>query len=153
MKARMNHYEVNPKAYETMLGLEKFSTSSGLDHTLYELIKIRASQINGCAFCLDMHTEALLKVSGNERRIHLISVWRESPFFTEAERAALELTEAVTLISDGGVPQSLYERVREHFDEKQYVALIMAIVTINGWNRLAISTGMFPGCLDPQSGK
>ncbi|WP_163853993.1 carboxymuconolactone decarboxylase family protein [Paenibacillus elgii] len=152
MKVRMNHYEVNPKAYETMLGLEKFA-SSGLDHTLYELIKIRASQINGCAFCLDMHTEALLKVSGNERRIHLISVWRESPFFTEAERVALELTEAVTLISDGGVPQSLYERVREHFDEKQYVALIMAIVTINGWNRLAISTGMFPGCLDPKSGK
>ncbi|GLI08072.1 alkyl hydroperoxide reductase AhpD [Paenibacillus tyrfis] len=153
MKVRMNHYEVNPKAYETMLGLEKFAASSGLDHTLYELIKIRASQINGCAFCLDMHTEALLKVSGNERRIHLISVWREAPFFTEAERVALELTEAVTLISDGGVPQSLYERVREHFDEKQYVALIMAIVTINGWNRLAISTGMFPGCLDPQSGK
>ncbi|MCP1311142.1 carboxymuconolactone decarboxylase family protein [Paenibacillus tyrfis] len=153
MKVRMNHYEVNPKAYETMLGLEKFAASSGLDQTLYELIKIRASQINGCAFCLDMHTEALLKVSGNERRIHLISVWRESPFFTEAERAALELTEAVTLISDGGVPQSLYERVREHFDEKQYVALIMAIVTINSWNRLAISTGMFPGCLDPQPTK
>ncbi|KZE77562.1 hypothetical protein AV654_21035 [Paenibacillus elgii] len=152
MKVRMNHYEVNPKAYETMLGLEKFA-ASGLDHTLYELIKIRASQINGCAFCLDMHTEALLKVSGNERRIHLISVWREAPFFTEAERVALELTEAVTLISDGGVPQSLYERVREHFDEKQYVALIMAIVTINGWNRLAISTGMFPGCLDPKSDK
>ncbi|MCP3773686.1 carboxymuconolactone decarboxylase family protein [Paenibacillus sp. MZ04-78.2] len=151
MKVRMNHYEVNPKVYETMLGLEKLIASSGLDHTLYELIKIRASQMNGCAFCLDMHTQALLKAGGNEHRIHLISVWRESPFFTEAERAALELTEAVTLISDGGVPQSLYERVREHFDEKQYVTLIMAIVTINGWNRLAISTGMFPGCLDPQS--
>ncbi len=153
MKVRLNHYEVNPKLYETMLGLEKLIASTGLDRTLYELIKIRASQINGCSFCVDMHTKALLKAGGNDHRIHLIAVWRESPFFTEAERAALELTEAVTRIADGGVPQSLYERVREHFDESQYVALITAIVTINGWNRIAVSTGMFPGCLDPQPAK
>jgi AhpD family alkylhydroperoxidase len=106
-----------------------------------------ASQINGCAFCLDMHTRELRKMGETEERIYLLSAWREAPIYTDKERAALELTEAVTRISEQGVPQELYERVQAHFDEKEFVTLIMAINTINAWNRLAISTGMFPGCM------
>jgi len=144
MNVRINHMEANPEAYNTMVKLESFIRNSGLDRTLYELIKIRASQINGCAFCLDMHTRELRGMGESEQRVHLISVWREVPFFTEKERAALALAEAVTRISEADVPQPLYESVREHFSEQEYVTLIMAINTINCWNRIAISTGMFP---------
>ncbi|WP_127531760.1 carboxymuconolactone decarboxylase family protein [Paenibacillus kobensis] len=144
MKQRINPQQANPEAYNAMLKLEGYISESGLDRTLYELIKIRASQINGCAFCLNMHTQELRGMGESEQRVHLISVWREAPFYTEKERAALELTEAVTRISEAGVPQSLYERVREHFTEQEFVTLIMAINTINGWNRIAVSTGMIP---------
>lgn len=142
MKARLNHHQVNPEAYQTMLKLEKFVNESGLDKKLIELIKIRASQINGCAFCLDMHTQDVRKLGETEQRIYLLSVWRESAVYTDAERAVLALTEAVTVITANGVSEELYQQVREHFDENQYVALIMAINTINSWNRLAISAGM-----------
>ncbi|GEC93446.1 MULTISPECIES: carboxymuconolactone decarboxylase family protein [Brevibacillus] len=142
MKARFNHRTTNPEAYQTMLKLEKFVNESGLDKKLIELIKIRASQINGCAFCMDMHTQDARKLGETEQRIYLLSVWRESAVYTEAERAVLALTEAVTVITANGVSEELYQQVREHFDENQYVALIMAINTINSWNRLAISTGM-----------
>ncbi|TBL79949.1 carboxymuconolactone decarboxylase family protein [Paenibacillus thalictri] len=150
MKVRINHQKANPEVYRTMLKLEQFIKSSGLDPVLYELIKIRASQINGCAFCLDMHTTDLRKMGESERRINLISVWRETTFFTDKEKAALELTEAVTLISQGGVTDALYDKVRSHYDESEYATLIMAINTINNWNRIAISTGMFPGCFDQE---
>lgn len=142
MQARINHRTVNPEAYQTMLKLEKFVNESGLDKKLIELIKIRASQINGCAFCMDMHTQDARKLGETEQRIYLLSVWRESAVYTEAERAVLALTEAVTVITANGVSEKLYQQVREHFDENQYVALIMAINTINSWNRIAISTGM-----------
>ncbi|MBG9941476.1 carboxymuconolactone decarboxylase family protein [Brevibacillus formosus] len=142
MQARINHRTVNPEAYQTMLKLEKFVNESGLDKKLIELIKIRASQINGCAFCMDMHTQDARKLGETEQRIYLLSVWRESAVYTEAERAVLALTEAVTVITANGVSEELYQQVREHFDENQYVALIMAINTINCWNRIAISTGM-----------
>ncbi|OUQ89908.1 hypothetical protein B5G50_03170 [Brevibacillus brevis] len=142
MQARINHRAVNPEAYQTMLKLEKFVNESGLDKKLIELIKIRASQINGCAFCMDMHTQDARKLGETEQRIYLLSVWRESAVYTEAERAVLALTEAVTVITANGVSEELYQQVREHFDENQYVFLIMAINTINCWNRIAISTGM-----------
>lgn len=142
MQARINHHAVNPEAYQIMLKLEKFVNGSGLDKKLIELIKIRASQINGCAFCMDMHTQDARKLGETEQRIYLLSVWRESAVYTEAERAVLALTEAVTVITANGVSEELYQQVREHFDENQYVSLIMAINTINCWNRIAISTGM-----------
>lgn len=148
MSLRLNYYAACPEAQQTMRKLEEFIKESGLDRTLYEQIKIRASQINGCAFCVDMHTRELRAMGETEQRVHLISVWRESPCFTDKERAVLELTEAVTRIAEQGVPAGLYERVRQHFDEREYTVLIMAINTINGWNRLAISTGMYPGCFD-----
>ncbi|NRS51639.1 carboxymuconolactone decarboxylase family protein [Brevibacillus sp. HB2.2] len=142
MQARINHRTVNPEAYQIMLKLEKFVNESGLDKKLIELIKIRASQINGCAFCMDMHTQDARKLGETEQRIYLLSVWRESAVYTEAERTVLALTEAVTVITANGVSEELYQQVREHFDENQYVSLIMAINTINCWNRIAISTGM-----------
>ena len=123
--------------------LFNYTTQIRYDKKLIELIKIRASQINGCAFCMDMHTQDARKLGETEQRIYLLSVWRESAVYTDAERAALALTEAVTLITKDGVPDALYQQVREHFDENQYTAMIMAINTINSWNRIAISTGMF----------
>lgn len=146
MKLRMNHREVNPEGFQSWLKLERSAKKMGLDPFLYELIKIRASQINGCAFCIDMHTSDLRKMGETEQRLSLLVAWREAPCFTEKERAALSLTEAVTLISEAGVPQQLYDEVRAHFSESEFVALIMAINAINCWNRIAIATGMFPGC-------
>ncbi|OXM85832.1 carboxymuconolactone decarboxylase family protein [Paenibacillus rigui] len=145
MEPRMNAQKANPEAYQTMLKLEQFMASTGIDKKLYELIKIRASQINGCAFCLDMHTRDTRKLGESEQRIYLLNAWREAPFYTEKERAVLALTEAVTLISEAGVPQEVYDNVRAHVDEKEFMALIMAINTINCWNRIAISTSMVPG--------
>ena len=142
MKARMNYRNANPQAFQTMLQLEKFVQESGLDKKLIELIKIRASQINGCAFCLDMHTKDARKLGETEQRIYLLNAWRESAVYTEAERSVLALTEAVTVITNGGVSDEVYAEVREHFDEGQCVAIIMAINTINCWNRIAITTGM-----------
>ncbi|MCH6266583.1 carboxymuconolactone decarboxylase family protein [Neobacillus citreus] len=147
MTLRFNYRIENPESFNTLIKLEGFMSKSGLDKKLYELIKIRASQINGCAFCLDMHTKDLLKMGETTQRINLISVWHEAnDIFTEKEKVVLELTEAVTLISNKGVPEELYQKVREFFTEKEYVDLIMAINTINSWNRMAISTGMFPEC-------
>lgn len=144
MKVRLNHISASPGALQAMMKLEGFIKTSGLDAKLYEIIKIRASQINGCAYCLDMHTKDSRKMGETEQRIYLLSAWRETPFYSDKERVVLELTEAVTRISGQGVPQDLYERVRAHVDEEEYVAIIMAINTINAWNRIAISTGMFP---------
>jgi AhpD family alkylhydroperoxidase len=148
MEPRMNYFKANPKAFEKMMDMETFAKAGGIDHTLYELIKMRASQINNCAFCMDMHAKELQKAGESTDRIVLLPAWREVPIYSEQEKAVLELTEHVTLIADSGVPEHVYNQVRNYFDEKQYVQLIMAINTINCWNRLAISTGMFPGCLD-----
>lgn len=148
MKLRMNHRTANPAGFTALLKLEEEAKKMGLDPVMYEIIKIRASQINGCAFCVDMHTSDLRNQGETEQRLNLIVVWRESPVFTEQERAALALTEAVTRIADAGVPQELYDYVREHFSEKEIVALVMAINAINCWNRIAITTGMFPGCFE-----
>ncbi|MCM3626094.1 carboxymuconolactone decarboxylase family protein [Paenibacillus glycanilyticus] len=149
MEMRLDYMKVQPEAFQTLLKLEGYVKKSGLDQTLLELMKIRASQINGCAFCIDMHTKDALAMGETTQRLFLLNAWREAPFYTEAERAALALTEAVTKISDAGVPQELYEQVRKHYDEGQYVNLIMAINAINSWNRMAISTGMVPGEYQP----
>ena len=148
MNMRMNHRIANPAGFQALLKLEEAAKKMGLDPVLYELIKIRASQMNGCAFCLDMHTSDLRGMGETEQRLNLIVVWREAPVFTDKERAALALTEAVTLISEAGVPQAVYDEVRSQFDESEIVALIMAINAINCWNRIAVATGMFPGCFD-----
>ncbi|REE68069.1 AhpD family alkylhydroperoxidase [Paenibacillus taihuensis] len=148
MKLRMNHMNANRAGFQAMLNLEEAAKKMGLDPVLYELIKIRASQINGCSFCLDMHVTDLRKMGESEQRLALITVWRETPIFTERERAALALTEAVTVISAGGVSQELYDEVSEHFSESEIVSLVMAINAINCWNRMAITTGMFPGCYE-----
>mgnify|MGYP001352888448 FL=1 len=146
MQPRLHYMEANPAAFEAMMALETFARSTGIDHGLYELVKMRASQINGCAFCIDMHAKDLLNHGESLDRLLLLTAWREVPVYTEKERAALELTEYVTRISEGGVPDHVYENVRAHFSEKEYVDLLMAINAINCWNRLSISTGMFPGC-------
>ncbi|MBA2939845.1 carboxymuconolactone decarboxylase family protein [Paenibacillus sp. CGMCC 1.16610] len=149
MEIRLDYMKVRPESLQTLLKLEGYVQKSGLEHKLWELIKIRASQINGCAFCIDMHTKDAVAAGETEQRLYLLNAWREAPFYTESERAALALTEAVTRISDAGVPKELYEQVRKHFDEKQFVDLIMAINGINCWNRMAISTGMIPGEYQP----
>jgi len=149
MQQRVNYMKVAPEAFALMRNFEVYAKSTGFDRKLIELMKIRASQINGCAFCLDMHTKDARHIGETEQRIYLLNAWREAPFYSDEERAALELTEAVTLISQGGVPNDLYERVREHFDERQYVDLIVLINTINSWNRLSISMNSVPGAYQP----
>lgn len=127
-----------------MVGLERYISGISLDAKLKELIKIRASQINGCAFCIDMHTKDARKLGESERRIYALNAWREAPFFTQAERSVLALTEATTLIADTHVPDDVYNQVREHFNERETAEIIMCIVTINAWNRIAISTRIMP---------
>ncbi|MGN6297744.1 MAG: carboxymuconolactone decarboxylase family protein [Ginsengibacter sp.] len=150
MKPRINYVQVAPDAFKAMRGLEEYVASSGLEKSLYELVKTRASQINGCAFCLDMHTKDARKAGETEQRLYALSAWRETPFYSERERAALEWTEALTLISDTDVPDALYENVRKQFSESEIVALSMAIIAINGWNRLAISFRTVPGSYNPK---
>jgi len=150
MKPRINYVQVAPDAVKAMRGLEEYVASSGLEKSLYELVKTRASQINGCAFCLDMHTKDARKAGETEQRLYALSAWRETPFYTERERAALEWTEALTLISDTDVPDALYENVRKQFSESEIVASSMAIIAINGWNRLAISFRTVPGSYNPK---
>lgn len=144
MNTRFDYYKACPEATETMLKLEEFIKSSGLDTKLYELIKLRASQINGCSYCIDSHTSDLKKIGETDQRLYLLPVWREVPFYTEKECAVLALTESVSLISEAGVPDDVYDQVMKHFDERQFMVLIMAINTINSWNRIGISTRLLP---------
>jgi AhpD family alkylhydroperoxidase len=150
MKARLKYSSVAPEALKGMRELERYVHDSGLERPLYELIKIRASQINGCAYCIDMHTKDARKAGETEQRLYALSAWRETPFYSERERAALAWTEAITLISENDVPDDLYENVSSHFSEKELVDLTMAIVAINGWNRLAISFRTVPGSYVPR---
>jgi AhpD family alkylhydroperoxidase len=134
-----------------MLGLEHYLHQSGLEIPLLHLIKLRASQINGCAYCIDMHWKDLRAVGENEQRLYGLDAWRESPYYTGRERAALAWTEAVTLITDGHVSDEVYEEVRPHFSEKELADLTLAVATINAWNRLAISLRAEPGKYQPQA--
>ncbi|NLA49169.1 MAG: carboxymuconolactone decarboxylase family protein [Bacteroidales bacterium] len=150
MKPRLDYTKTAPGALKGMLELENYVHGSGLERSLYELVKTRASQINGCAYCLDMHTKDARKAGESEQRLYTLSAWREAPFYTERERAALAWTEALTLISENNVPDSLYKATQEYFSEKEIVALTMAIIAINGWNRLAISFRTPPGSYEPR---
>lgn len=145
MNTRLNYQKVAPEAMKGMFELEKYVLNSGLERALYELVKTRASQINGCAYCLDMHTKDAREEGETEQRLYGLSAWRESPFYTERERAALAWTETLTRISQNDVTDSLYEATRKYFDEEELVTLTMAIIAINGWNRLAISFRALPG--------
>lgn len=146
MKPRMNYHEANPKAFDIMLQLESAVSNLGLDKSLYQLIKIRASQLNNCAFCIDMHAKEMQSMGEQFDRILLVSVWREVPIYTDREKAALELTEHLTQLSHAGVPNEVFERARKHFSEEEITSIIMAVNAINSWNRLSVASGMFPGC-------
>ncbi len=144
MKPRMNYFQAAPDTLKALLALEAQVQSSGLEQSLIELVKTRASQINSCAFCINMHTQDARKHGETEARLYLLDAWRETPLYTERERAALAWTEAVTLISQTRAPDDLYEAVREQFSESETVNLTMLIATINAWNRLAISFRAVP---------
>ena len=142
---RFSYTKVAPGAYRAMAGLEHYLHESGLEESLLHLIKLRASQVNGCAYCIDMHWKDLKSIGETDQRLYELNAWEESPFYSERERAALEWTEAVTRVADGHVPDSVYERVRPHFSEKELADLTFAIASINAWNRLAISSRTVPG--------
>lgn len=141
MNKRININTTEPKAYKAMIGLETYLASVDISKTLKELIKIRASQINGCAYCLDMHTKDALKNGETHQRIFILSAWKEATeFFTEEEQAALAMTEEITLIQQSGLSEETYQKASKVFNENQIAQIIMAIVTINAWNRIAVST-------------
>lgn len=143
MSNRIKINEVKPAAYTAMLALEKYIESTSLTKKHRELIKIRASQINGCAYCINMHTIDARNAGETEQRIYALSAWRDTPFFDEQERALLALTEEVTLISNH-VSDATYNNASAVFDQAYLAEIIMAIITINAWNRVAITTGMEP---------
>jgi AhpD family alkylhydroperoxidase len=145
MEPRIDYAKTAPEVRAAMMGLEQYVHQSGLDRGLLELVKLRASLINGCAYCADMHTKVARSRGETEQRLHAVSLWKETPFYSDRERAALAWTEAVTLISVDHVPDEVYELARQHFPEKELVDLTLAIVAINGWNRLAIAFKTVPG--------
>ena len=152
MKPRIDYLKVAPAgAAQAMFGLEKYVRNCGLEHSLLELMKMRASQINGCAYCLDMHSKDARAAGETEQRLYALNAWRETPFFTDRERAGLEWTEALTLVSANHVPGEVYASVREQFSETEIVNLSMAVVAINGWNRLMISFRAVPGAYEPRA--
>ena len=144
MKPRMDFFKAAPETIDALVQLEKKVQSSGLEQSLIELVKTRASQINGCAFCINMHTQDARKHGETEQRLYLLNAWREAPAYSERERAALAWTEALTLISETHAPDDAYEQVRAQFSEAETVNLTMLIATINAWNRLAISFRALP---------
>jgi len=147
---RLDYAHVAPGAVRAMYGLEQYVMGSGLEHSLLELVKLRASIINGCAYCVDMHTKDARAAGETEQRLYAVSVWRETPFFTPRERAALAWTESVTNVSHTAVPDDAYAEVRQHFGEAEIVNLTLAVVAINGWNRLAISFRAPVGSYQPR---
>jgi AhpD family alkylhydroperoxidase len=151
MEARIDSakYRSTPLG-RAMLALQREVEASGLEHSLLELVKIRASQINGCAYCVDMHSKDARALGETEQRIYALSAWRETPFFSDRERAALEWAESVTLVGDSHVPDAIYEQVRQHFSEDELVSLTFALVAINGWNRLAVAFRIPPGTYQSQ---
>lgn len=149
MEQRMNYYKVDPNATKGLMELEKYVKSSSLDPVIFELVKMRASQINGCAYCLDMHSKDARAAGETEQRLYLLNAWRETDFYTDKEKAALAYTEALTEISVYDVSDELYDEVRAHFDEKELLALTMTIIAINGWNRLAIPFRSKAGTYQP----
>lgn len=146
MEPRIDYRNTVPKeALEALYGLERATRKSGLETKLLELVRMRASQINGCAYCLDMHSKDARAEGETEQRLYGLSAWREAPYYSDRERAALEWTEAVTLVSRDQVPDEVYGRARQHFSEAELATLTLAVVAINGWNRIAIAFRAVPG--------
>ena len=139
MTPRLNPYKAAPEAMKAMVALENYVQESGLDHSLIDLVMTRASQINGCAYCVHMHTREARARGETEERLYLLDAWRNSPLYSERERAALAWTEAVTLVSETHVPDTVYDQARQHFSETELVNLTLCVATINAWNRIAIS--------------
>ena len=152
MKQRIDYKHTNPDAIQAMWALERYVHQCGLELSLLELVKTRASQINGCAYCIDMHTKDARACGETEQRLYALSAWEETPFFSERERAALAWTEAVTLVASGHVPDAVFEAARQHFTETELVNLTLAIVAINGWNRLAVAFRALPGTYQVSTG-
>jgi AhpD family alkylhydroperoxidase len=149
--ARIDVTKVAPEAYQAMAELQKYVRQSGLEPSLLELVRMRASQINGCAYCIDMHSKDARAAGETEQRLYELDAWRETPFYTERERAALAWTEAVTLVSQSHVPDEVYELARKQFSEKEIVDLTLAVAAINTWNRISISLRAVPGTYQPAS--
>jgi AhpD family alkylhydroperoxidase len=150
MQARFEYAKAAPGAYKAMLGLEQYLHQSGLEESLLHLIKLRASQVNGCAYCLDMHWKDLRAIGETEQRLYSLDAWRECPYYTARERAALAWTEAVTLVAHGHVPDSVYAEVRPQFNDRELSDLTFAVATINAWNRLSIAARTVPGTYQPR---
>jgi len=151
MNPRINLMNVSPGIIHAMLGLEKQVSKAGLDIRLLDLVRMRASQINGCAYCLDMHSKDARAAGETEQRLYGLDAWRETPYYSARERAALEWTEALTLVTEGHVPDEVYERVRQEFSEDELAHLSLAVVAINGWNRLNVAARTVPGDYVPGS--
>jgi AhpD family alkylhydroperoxidase len=149
MERRLNYGKAAPAATRAMYAVQKYVDECGLEHSLMELVKTRASQINGCAYCIDMHTKDARAQGETEQRLYGLSAWHEAPFYTDRERAALAWTEAVTLISETHVPDDVYAQAQAQFTEAELVNLTMAVIAINGWNRLAISFREVAGSYQP----
>jgi AhpD family alkylhydroperoxidase len=149
MSTRIDVNKVAPGAFRAIFGLERYVHECGVELSLLDRIKMRASQINGCAYCLDMHSKDARVAGETEQRLYLLNAWREAPFYTERERAALAWTEALTLIAENHVPDEIYDEVRQHFTEKELADLSLAVIAINGWNRLAISFRAEVGTYQP----
>ena len=139
MESRFNFFALAPDAYKAMVGLEQYLSACGFEPPLLHLIKLRASQINGCAFCIDLHWKDLRALDEPEHRLYSLDAWRECAWYTDRERAALAWTEALTLLTEGHVPDAVYHEVRPHFTEKELADLTLAIVAINGWNRICVA--------------
>lgn len=149
MKPRLKSHEVAKGAMEAMLGLEKYIAQTGLEPGLLHMIKVRASQMNGCAYCLDMHWKDARAIGETEQRLYMLDAWRESPFYSDRERAAFAWTEALTLVTEGHVPDDVYDEARKSFSEAELVNLTLAVVAINGWNRISIAFRNTPGTYQP----
>jgi AhpD family alkylhydroperoxidase len=151
MKVRLNYGQVAPGIYEAMGALDRYLEHCDVEKGLLMLVQLRASQINGCAYCLDMHWKDLRAIGEREQRLYSLDAWRECPYYTERERAALEWTEAVTLIGNGHVPDAVYEAIRPYFTDKELSDLTLAVATINAWNRLSIAGRLIPGTYQPST--
>ena len=149
MQARIDYRKFSPEPLKALLAVESYLLQSGLEPKLLHLIKLRASQINGCAYCIDMHWKDARALDETEQRLYGLDAWRESPYYTERERAALAWTESVTLVSSTNVPDDVFTEVQKYFSEKEIVDLTFAVATINAWNRIAISLRAVPGHYQP----
>ena len=149
MKPRFNYGKVAPGVYDAMDALDRYVASCGLEESLLHLVRLRASQLNGCAYCLDMHWKDLRALEESEQRLYSLDAWRECPYYTERERAALAWTEAVTRVADGHVPDAVFAEARAHLSEKELADLTLAVAGINAWNRLSIASRLVPGTYQP----